>query len=100
MLYKLTRCVFSLSKAARFVYSPFLVVGNIVLSSTNYDTFEADGTVSVCAMIMAEAIETMIIVQLSSQDSTAISKNDSTVVSQAITLSRVRAHVPHFNELL
>ena len=62
--------------AARCTYLfPFLVVGSIVLSSSNYDAFEANGTVSVCAVIMAEAIERTIIVQLTSQDSTATSKH-------------------------
>ena len=49
-----------------------------MLSSPNYDAFEDNGTVSVCAVIMAEAIETTVNVQLSSQDSTARSKNDNT----------------------
>jgi hypothetical protein len=47
-----------------------------VLSFSNYDAFEASGTVNVCAVIMAEAIERKIIVQLSSQDSTARSKHN------------------------
>ena len=67
----------------------FLVVGSIVLSSSNYDAFEANGTVSVCAVIMAEAIETTVNVQLSSQDSTARSKNDNTVVSQVSVHGRL-----------
>lgn len=50
------------------------VVGSIVLNSTNYNAFEADGAVSVCAVIMAEALQRTIIVQLTSQDSTARSK--------------------------
>ena len=52
----------------------FVVTRSILLTSSNYDAFEANGTVNVCAMIMAEAIERTIIVQLSSQDSTATSK--------------------------
>ena len=68
---------FLLSMAARCMcLFPFLVVGSIVLSSSNYDAFEANGTVSVCAVIMAEAIERTIIVQLTSQDSTATSKHN------------------------
>lgn len=51
----------------------FIVVGSIVLSSSNYNAFEANGTVSVCAVIMAEALERAIVVQLTSQDSTATS---------------------------
>ena len=39
-----------------------------------YDAFESDGEVSVCAVLNAEALERRIIVQLSSQDSTAQSK--------------------------
>ena len=46
-----------------------------MLNSSNYNAFEADGTVSVCAVIMAEALERTIVVQLSSQDSTATSKH-------------------------
>ena len=53
-----------------------------MLSSPNYDAFEANGTVSICAVIMAEAIETTVNVQFSSQDSTARSKNDNTVVGK------------------
>ena len=60
--------------AARWIYS-HIVFGSIVLSS-NYDAFEANGTVSIGAVIMAEAIERAIIVQLSSQDSTATSKHN------------------------
>lgn len=52
----------------------FIVAGSIALNPSNYDAFEADGAVSVCAVIMAEALERTIIVQLSSQDSTARSK--------------------------
>ena len=52
----------------------FLVAGSIVLTSSNYDAFEPDGAVSVCAVIMAEALERRIFVQLSSQDSTARSE--------------------------
>ena len=52
----------------------YTVVGSIVLNSLNYDAFEADGVVSVCTVITAEALERTIIVQLSSQDSTARSK--------------------------
>ena len=54
----------------------FAVARSILLTSSNYDTFEANGTVSICAVIMAEAIERAIIVQLSSQDSTARSKHN------------------------
>ena len=54
----------------------FAVAGSIILTSLNYDAFEANGTVSVCAVIMVEAIERTIIVQLSSQDSTARSKHN------------------------
>lgn len=50
------------------------VARSIVLTSSNYDAFEPDGAVSVCAVITAEALERRIIVQLSSQDSTARSK--------------------------
>ena len=52
----------------------FSVAGSIVLTSSNYDAFEPDGAVSVCAVIMAEALERRIFVQLSSQDSTARSE--------------------------
>ena len=52
----------------------FAVAGSILLTSSNYEAFEADGAVSVCAVVMAEALERRIIVQLSSQDSTARSK--------------------------
>ena len=53
----------------------FAFARSILLASSNYDAFEANETVSVCAMIMAEAIERTIIVQLTSQDSTATSKH-------------------------
>lgn len=53
----------------------FAVAGSIILTSLNYDAFEANGTVSVCAVIMAEAIERPVIVHLSSQDSAATSKH-------------------------
>ena len=57
------------------IYS-YIVFGSVVLSS-NYDAFEANGTVTVCAVITAQAIgEITITVHLSSQDSTATSKND------------------------
>jgi hypothetical protein len=49
-------------------------VARSILLTMNYDAFKANETVSVCAMIMAEAIERTIIVQLTSQDSTARSK--------------------------
>lgn len=52
----------------------FTVASSIALNSSNFDAFEADGVVSVCAVITAEALERTIIVQLSSQDSTARSK--------------------------
>ena len=52
----------------------FAVAGSILLTSSNYDAFEADGAVSVCAEITAEALERRIIVQVSSQDTTARSK--------------------------
>lgn len=51
-----------------------IVAGSIALSSSNYDGYESEGAVSVCAVIMAEALERNITVQLSSQDSTARSK--------------------------
>ncbi len=54
----------------------FAVTRSILLTSSNYDAFEANGTVSVCAVIMAEAIERAIIVQLNSQDSTARSNHN------------------------
>ena len=54
----------------------FAVAGSILLTSSNYEAFEADGAVSVCAVVMAEALERRIIVQLSSQDSTARSKQN------------------------
>ena len=54
----------------------FTVAGSILLSSLSYDAFEANGTVSVCAVIVAEAIERPIIVHLSSQDSSARSKHN------------------------
>ena len=66
-----------------FGYFFYIVVGSIVLNSSNYDAFEADGVVSVCVVIMAEALERTITVQLSSQDSTARSKYNS-VCSQHI----------------
>lgn len=47
------------------------VAGSIVLTSSNYDTYESDGSVGVCAVINMVALERRIIVQLSSQDSTA-----------------------------
>ena len=53
----------------------FTVAGSILLSSLNYDAFETNGTVSICAVIMAEAIERPVIVHLSSQDSSAKSKH-------------------------
>ena len=49
-----------------------------MLSSPNYDAFEANRIVSVCAVIMAQAIKTTVNVQLSSHDSTARSENDNT----------------------
>jgi hypothetical protein len=54
----------------------FAVARSILLTSSNYDAFEANETVSVCAVIMAEAIERSIIVQLNSQDSTARSNHN------------------------
>ena len=51
-----------------------LVAGSVALNSSNYDGYENEGAVSVCAVIMAEALERNITVQLSSQDSTARSK--------------------------
>ena len=48
-----------------------LVAGSVALNSSNYDGYENEGAVSVCAVIMAEALERSITVQLSSQDSTA-----------------------------
>ena len=54
----------------------FAVAGSILLTSSNYEAFEADGAVSVCAVVMAEALERRIIVQLSSQDSTARSEQN------------------------
>lgn len=54
----------------------FAVAGSILLTSSNYEAFEADGAVSVCAVVMAEALERRIIVQLSSQDSTAGSEQN------------------------
>jgi hypothetical protein len=62
--------------ATRLCLFPYIVVGSIVLSSSNYDAFEANETVTVCAEIMAEALERTLIVQLSSQDSTARSKHN------------------------
>lgn len=61
-----------------------------MLSSSNYDAFEANGTVSVCAVIMAEALERTIIVQLSSQDSTATSKH-----MHAVACSGCQWHIIH-----
>ena len=52
----------------------FTVAGSIILTSSNYDAFEPDEAVSVCAVIMAEALERRIVVQLSSQDTTARSE--------------------------
>ena len=52
----------------------FAVARSILLTSSNYDAFEANGTVRVCAVMMVEAIERIILVQLTSQDSTAQSK--------------------------
>ena len=52
-----------------------VVAASIVLTSSNYDAYEADGDVSVCAVIMAEALERRVVVHLSSQDSTARSKH-------------------------
>ena len=54
----------------------FAVPGSILLSSLNYDAFEANGTIRVCAVITAEAIERPVIVHLSSQDSSARSKHN------------------------
>lgn len=52
----------------------YAVAGSISLTMANYDAYESDGEVSVCAVLNAEALERRIIVQLSSQDSTARSK--------------------------
>ena len=52
----------------------YVVAGSISLTMADYDAFESDGEVSVCAVLNAEALERRIIVQLSSQDSTAQSK--------------------------
>ena len=57
-----------------FHFSLSIVAGSFVLNSFSYDAFEADGAVRVCAVFMAEALERTIVVQLSSQDSTARSK--------------------------
>ena len=54
----------------------FAVARSILLTSSNYDAFEANGAVRICAVVMAEAIERTIIVQLNSQDSTATSKHN------------------------
>ena len=47
------------------------VAGSVVLTSSSYDAYESDGSVSVCAVIEVVALERRILVQLSSQDSTA-----------------------------
>ena len=47
------------------------VTGSIVLSASNYDAYESDGEVRVCAVINAAGLERDIVIQLSSQDSTA-----------------------------
>lgn len=65
----------------------FTVAGSITLTSSNYDAFEPDGAVSVCAVIMAEALERRIVVQLSSQDSTARSELQQTEVVRACAIS-------------
>ena len=52
----------------------YVVAGSISLTMADYDAFESDREVSVCAVLNAEALERRIIVQLSSQDSTAQSK--------------------------
>ena len=49
----------------------FSVAGSIVLTFSNYDAYESNGSVSVCTAINVAALERRIIVQLSSQDSTA-----------------------------
>ena len=52
-------------------YCCFIVSGSVALNSSNYDAYESAGEVNVCVVIMAEALERSITVQLSSQDSTA-----------------------------
>ena len=52
----------------------YIVAGSISLSMANYDAYESDQEVRVCAVLTAAALERRIIVQLSSQDSTAQSK--------------------------
>ena len=47
------------------------VAGSITLTSSTYDAFESEEEVSVCAVIMVEALEREIVVHLSSQDLTA-----------------------------
>ena len=55
-------------------FLPRAVTGSIALTASNYDAYESDGQVSVCAAINAAALERDVVVQLSSQDSTARSK--------------------------
>lgn len=47
------------------------VSGSIVFTSSNYDVHESNGSVSVCAAVNVTALERRIVVQLSSQDSSA-----------------------------
>ena len=47
---------------------------SIALTSNNYDAFESNGGVNVCAVIAAMALERSLTVLLSSQDGTARSE--------------------------
>ena len=57
-----------------YYYNTSTVTGSIALTASNYDAYESDGQVSVCAVINAAALERDVVVQLSSQDSTARSE--------------------------
>ena len=56
------------------LYFDFAVEDSIALTLSNFDAYESEEEVDVCAVIMADALERDIIVHLTSQDSTARSK--------------------------